>query len=113
MRLHFDRRGIAVPITIALAILLMACCQTKAATTLYAGFDGNFSTASGTDFTSDGNTTQAFVTGPGVTQGTQALSITQPKSPPQLVDMKDITLNNAALVAANNRILMDVTVPQN
>lgn len=80
---------------------------------LLSGFDGDLTSTTGVDWTSDGLTTQAFVTGTGVTQGTGALAITQPPSPPQLVDMKLITLNNVALVASNDLLLMDVTVPDN
>jgi MYXO-CTERM domain-containing protein len=108
------RRLTAMATTIAAVVLLSACQLSSASETLLSGFDGDLSSATGTDWTSDGLTTQAFVSGPGngVSQGTQALSITQPKSPPQLVDMKLITLDNVPLVAANDLLLMDVTVPE-
>lgn len=114
MRTHLNRRLIGVLATIVPSMLLYSAQACLASETLLSGFDGDLSSATGTDWTSDGLTTQAFVIGPGngVTQGTQALEITQPKSPPQLVDMKLITLDNVALVAANDVLLMDVTVPE-
>jgi hypothetical protein len=114
MSIQLDRHLVAIPMASTLVILLFVSQPSFAATTLLSGFNGDFSSATGTDWTSDGATTQAFVSGPGngVTEGTQALAITQPKSPPQLVDMKLNTLNNVPLVAANDRLLMDVTVPQ-
>jgi hypothetical protein len=101
-----------IAVTTAIVFLCLATSGGTAVADLLSGFDGDLSSATGVDWTSDGLTTQAFVSGYGVTQGTQALAITQPKSPPQLVDMKLITLNSVALVAANDLLLMDVTVPQ-
>lgn len=115
MKLPLNRYLVRISTTTAFVVLCLASHPSSAVAALLSGFDGDLGSATGTDWTSDGLTTQSFVTGPGngVTQGTQALSITQPKSPPQLVDMKLITLNSVPLVAANDMLLMDVTVPAN
>lgn len=115
MSTALERHRVGARLVATLALVISSVQSGLAAETLLSGFNGDFSSATGTDWTSDGLTTQSFVTGPGngVTQGTGALSIQQPPSPPQLVDMKLITLDNVPLVAANDTILMDVTVPEN
>jgi len=104
-------------LTITLAATLILASQPVFATeTFLSGFDGDFSNT--VDPNADwflldpNNMTSVFVTDPndGVTQGTEAIQVTKSRFPPAAL----IAITSSELipvVAANNILKMDVTVP--